>query len=331
MAISRALLEKDDLDWVGRQLWWRGHPMEEACWRPSLLATADIFDPELRNIETLVRGERDDNDDRDRDDTLADRVAPEFLSKNPAAGIWASRIMRRVSLEKLPSVIRMILEVASGIAPEFEHGRIPADKHLLISAMDLSTLKLDPVSHLEDYEDDELTGERFRFREAIGPVLADIAAGFRSGSLGDAANASRFELERARDDVVQTMELVQELYRATQWIYGPKAFGLRFASWISRKRPESIMNISLLVWVLLRRVSTEIISSDEIKNLHLMIMSFTQNLRILEKLSREYGDVHDWLKPKYLKKAFSDKLHFDEFVVKLRSSQLPLGPEINNR
>jgi hypothetical protein len=325
VAIHHALFEKDDLEWVGRQLWWRGFPMDERCWRPLLLDAAKTSDRALRFIATQVRGERDDGDDASRDDTLADRIAPKFASKNNAASILASRIMGRVSPGELPYILRLILETASGFDPQFVLGSAPADELSLIRALDLSVIKKDPVTEEQAYIDDMLAGKRFRFREAVGPVLADLAAGIQNASLVDAANASRTELECARDDLI--MEFVPELYRATKWIYGPKAFGLRFASWISVKRPERLLNIWLLLWVLLRRVSAEIISSDEINNLHSTTMEFARNLTLLKEISSQYSDRHNWLKPENLRKALSDKILFGEFVIKLRSSNFPFRAE----
>jgi hypothetical protein len=232
--------------------------------------------------------------------------------------------VRRVAPEKLPYIVSLLLETASGVDPEFELGSEAADEILLIRALDLSNFKRDRSSGEENYNDDILAGESLGFREAIGPMLADIAAGIRNGSLRDAAKASSTELECARDDLLRIMECVPAFYKATKWIYGPKAFGLRFASWVSLKKPENISNIFLLIWVLLRRGSAETISSEKIYGLHAVTIEFAQNLVLLEKISTQYCHVHNWLKPRKLKKAFSDKTSFDEFLKKLRSSNFPV-------
>jgi hypothetical protein len=321
VAIRKLQLEKDDLDWIGRQLWWRGFSVDESCWRPMLLEMAKSYDRTLRLIRARVVGERDDDDDMSREDTLADRVAQKFSPTSNAANILASRIVGRVPLGELPSILRLILETASGLDPEFESGSTPADERLLIRAMDLSTVRTD-LSGETVYQDDRLAGKDMGLRQAFRPMLGDIAAAIRHGTLLDAANASRVELECARDDLTRIMEFAPVLYGATKWIYGEKALGLRFASWISRKTPEPLQRLYLLLWVLMRRVDAQIISSDEILSLHSMAMSIAKDFQKLENLSQNYGQRIEFLKPRYLKEVFADEALFSEFILNLKTFQI---------
>ena len=327
VAIHQLQLEKNDLVWVGLQLWWRGYNVDESCWRPALIETAKRYDRTLRFIRTQMRTERDDNDDTSRNDTLADRVAPKLSSRNIAASILASRIIGRVSLGELPSVLRLILEAASGIEPEFEPGSAPEDERSLIRAMDLSTIKKDASSDEATFHDDKLAGRSLGLRRAVRPVLADIAAAIRHGTLRDAANASPIELEHARDDLKHTMALVPAFYGATKWIYGEKAFGLRFASWMCRKMPENILRLELLLWVLMRRAGADILNSAEIAQLHQITISLARSFLYLKQMSQQDGEFSKLLKPAHLKRVLSDEAIFESFIEKLKSSNLALLPE----
>lgn len=322
VAIHGALREKDDLDWVGRQLWWRGFPMDESCWRPSLLDTAKAYAPTLRLIGIQKRRERDGDDDPMRVDTFADRVAPKLASKNMVASILASRIVGRISLGELPSVLRLILDVAGGIEPEFEPGHAPPDERLLIRAMDLSVVKTDPSSGEETYHDDKLAGQSLGLRGALKPMLADIAAAFRQWTLLDAASASQAELERARDDLTHVMALVPALYESTKWIYGKNALGLRFGSWLCRKVPEKVLRLFLLTWVLLRRVSKDILSPEDIAHLRNNTEELYNSLITFKYLSKQTDESAKLFQPGNLKRALSDKTLFEDFLEKVRAANL---------
>ena len=54
------------------------------------------------------------------------------------------------------------------------------------------------------------------------------------------------------------------LYDAHKWIYGPGAFGLRFAAWLARKAPDALIDGLILGVLRLRAVPDAILPSEKI-------------------------------------------------------------------
>ncbi len=328
VAIRQLQTERNDLAWIRWELWWRGCPAPESCWRPELSKQAEKLDGYLHRLRRILRRERS-GDDLRRNTTLADRVAPNFKDPNSAVRFMSSRITRRVSWQDLPTVIRILLDVASGAEPEHEpalqQSRRPADLDLLFNAMDLGNLKRDPATDQEDFVDDTISGHRLQLREAMPKVLQDIASGIRLGRLSVASAAPRAELEAARDDIRRAMEIGQALYQSTQWIYGETAFGLRFINWISRKAPPGILRSWILIWVNMRRADAELYSNEKIRELHFQATALVQMSQSLKALGEQGGELGKVLNPRNLKQVLSGKMSLEEFarlvqLAKLKSS-----------
>jgi hypothetical protein len=86
-------------------------------------------------------------------------------------------------------------------------------------------------------------------------------------SLGDVALSPRVELEAARDDVRDAMQIASDLYEGTNWIYGPKSFGIRLAAWVAQNSPPPHRAFFTLVFLALRHAGHSLLSSDEIRRL----------------------------------------------------------------
>jgi hypothetical protein len=219
-----------------------------------------------------------------------------------------SRIVGRISIAELPIVMGVILQTAGGIALEHVSGHESEDKRLLVRAMDLRAS-----------QSDQLAGQRFQFVKALGPVLADIAAAVRGGTLMQAAAATRAEIEAARDDLRRVMQIATTFYGATKWTYGPEAFGFRFADWIARKASPESLRLILLMWVQTRRADAAILSPEEIRSLHLNIMFISAQFEKLKLLYENDDRFKDILSPRHLKRVFSGKEPFEDFILKLES------------
>lgn len=315
-AIHQLQTEKNDLAWIGWELWWRGWPAPEGSWRPELLKFANGYDQVLRRIRRIMRRERKGGDDG-RDDTFADRVAPTFRTKGIPGSILASRIAGRVTLAELPVVLRLVLEAASGISPEYEPGPSPADQQILVEATDLGKPRINPETGDSEYVDDKLAGHSFQFRQTIGPVLQQIAKGLGQGDLVEAAKAPRAELEAARDDIRRVMEMVPALYQSTKWIYGEKALGLRFMNWVATRSPKSILRLYVLIWVRLRRAGGDLLSSAEIDKLHERITHLSRMTDFLKHLFIQGGDLTILSKPINIRRVLSGELSPNSFGIQL--------------
>ena len=314
VAIHRLQTEKNDFLWIGWELWWRGWPTPEDCWRPDILNSANEYDPVLRRIRQIMRREREAADNRVN--TLPDRVAPIFRRKGITGSIVTSRIAGRVPLAQLPIVLRVVFESASGIDPKYDTGAEPADQQIFVKATDLAKTRIN--SQAEETEvDDKLAGQSLQFRQTIGRVLREIAEAMRTWALVDGANAPRAELEAARDDIRTIMEIVPAFYQATRWIYGEKAFGLRFMNWVATKSPKSLSRLYILIWVNMRRAGSNWLSSDEIRELQANVNYLSRLIDFLKILSVQSDDLAALLKPSNLKKVLSEQTPPNSFVISL--------------
>jgi hypothetical protein len=279
--------------------------------------TATKLDSDLAGIKRIVRRERH-SDNFTRCATLADRAAKEFPKRHWKARTLTSRILGRVRLAQIPSLLNITLEAASGIIPEYETQEIPENELIFIRATDLSYLRLEAGPRKQIYHDDTLLGNSLGLVGALKFILGDIARAFKYGSLCDAAAAPRQEIEQARDDLRCILQTAQALYQSTKWIYGRRAFGLGFADWMARKSPPNINRAMLLLWVLMRRSGADVLSSEEIRRLHIDTMSLADKFKRLEIVSKQDGPLGKFLRPSHLKRVFSGQLPFAEFERRIR-------------
>jgi len=309
IAIVQLQAEKNDLGWIGWQLWWRGRPIDEAHWRPALVATAERLDPALDLIRTRVTLENDDDHDSGLDHTLADEAACAFKSNTLASRILTSRIVGR-TLDDLPIVLRVILEVAAGNEPAYDKDDNSDDERLLVRAFDLRTS-----------ETATLAGRQFKFTQALSPMLGDIARAIRAETLACAAHALPSEIEAARDDLRRGMEVAQALYGSTKWLYGREAFGLRFADWLSRNADDSVLRAMLLLWVLLRRSGGDLLTSLEITDIHEKCLESARIFLTLKSMYESDLRFKYVLEPRRLKQALSADKLLPSFIMELESAQ----------
>jgi hypothetical protein len=306
IAIRNLQAEKDDLRWIGAQLWWRcGFPVHEDLWRPHLVATATQLDPVLRKLAVANRKEQESEG---LGPTITDRIGKRFNGN-----IIASRMLGRVPIDKLGPVLKLIIDAASGIEPDYEvpedGGRTPVDQSRAIAAFDFGRSGKDA-----------LAGRHFNFIEALLPVLRDIARALKCGTLATAATAPREEIEATRNDLRRAFELPVILYQSMHWIYGDGALGLRFADWVARKLPPPIVRPIILIWVLMRRTGAEILTSAEIAELHVLAANMGRALLTLKWLFENEPQFESLLNPKRVKAVFSGKSPIAPWAAELEAA-----------
>ena len=306
IAIRNLQKEKDDLAWIGAQLWWRYRfKVDETLWRPQLQKTAEKFDPVLQKLRKIIQRDRVSDD-------LNRTMLPDRLVKNFQPDIIASRVVKRVPLDLLSPVFRLLTDAAAGVEPEWEtapdQGSLPDDQVRLTRAMDLRRSEID-----------QLGGQRFRFASAMPAHLNGMARAFRAGSLNSAASATAEELEDARDDLRRAAEIAVALYRSSNWIYGPEAFGLRLACWIVTKDSPEKVRFFLLGWVLLRRHGAGLHSSEEIGQIHRGALELAAAFDELQRLYKSDARFKEILEPRRLKRALAAPFPFENLKVELES------------
>jgi hypothetical protein len=96
--------------------------------------------------------------------------------------------------------------------------------------------------YISNSERDEILGRKLNLLGVLPSALENTAIAFSMGNFAQAADASAEEIAKARDDARNTFQIGLSLYEAFEWIYGPEAFGLRFAAWFARKAPDAVID-----------------------------------------------------------------------------------------
>jgi hypothetical protein len=219
----------------------------------------------------------------------------------PTDDIILSRIKGRTDSEQLPTVIRVIGDVATGDFDGFEAliagEEQTSDEAFTIRAFDLSNAG----SH-------SILGKKLNLIELLPSGLKNVSAAISMGNFERVANAPAQEIARARDDAKNSVAIALNLYEANRWIYGDGAFGLRLAAWIARKAPDVLVDTTTLLMFRLRAVPGAILPSDKIAEM-------AENARKV----RLYSERLEWhwhnhpsfskiLHPKRIKSAFADEI-----------------------
>jgi hypothetical protein len=291
-AAARLFKEKNRASFVGRMLWWEGYPVDDQYWRPELAQLASRLDRVRRLIDPLIeRYSRSETDE-----TLQERLARATI-----ADTVFSRIQRRLQFDDLSALFSVLLTTAeggfSGFRPGIDEERETSDETIAIKAFDLGRA-----------DRDQILGKRFKFREALGPALKNIALALKSYSFSSVLLEDPKVVFAARDDVRHTLDLARYFYNAVEWIFGPRAFGLRLAAWIAEKKPAPLVGGMILGLAVLRKKMPEaILSSDEIARLALQAKEIHRVSGRLKDLWQTDPRFHELLRPKRIRAGFVDK------------------------
>jgi hypothetical protein len=300
---AQALFRKKDLcDYVGLHLWRQGFPVSEKYWRPRLKRAGRRLDKWLPIIARVIsRFERENESE-----TFQDRAA-----QAPVENVIYSRIKRRLPVEELAIFLRIPTEIATGKFTGFEpspHGERSPDDTATIKALDF-----------RDAEKHAILGQQMNFAEVLPSALQYSATAFRAGLFFEAANAPTDEIALARDDVLNALKIGQSLYDGLKWIYGERAFGLRFVAWFARKAPDPLIDVLILPALRLRAIPGAILPSDQIAAMAkqaLAAETVSHQLQQLWLCDPRYKAV---LSPKRIRAAFNDKVSLERWQTEVRS------------
>jgi hypothetical protein len=305
-AIKELLITKRKFEHVGWELWWRGFPVSEEYWMPALQRAAKSVDRLLTIINWHAR--RDEKNESQ--DTLADRIA-----RSPASNTIWSRVKRRLDYARLAGVVGTLLEVAGGkftqFAPPLQNESRSEHQKDFINALDLKRS-----------EDDAVLGRKFKFADSLIPALRDIAETLRGGPLEQEPTSSPAEIAHARDDIRNALRAALAFYEANQWIYGPRAFGLRLAAWIAKKSDRRVMAAFIVIWIRLRKSQNHLLSSGEIADLATSAEKTRDNAKQLQLLQRRDKGLQKVLTPKRIKVALVDEPSLTRFLNEIQCARL---------
>jgi hypothetical protein len=184
------------------------------------------------------------------------------------------------------------------------------DETLAIEALDLA-----------DSEKHEIGGQRLNLLKTLLPVLHDIFRALKSGTLKEALKCSEAEIAVARNDVRNALRLAQALREALLWIYGPTAFGLRFAAWIACKIDQKTKFQLIPIWIKLRSVSDNLLASRYIA----LLADQAEDLRDLSRQLRALSQQKRFssiLFPRRLRKGFRDPATMTALLREIKAARM---------
>jgi hypothetical protein len=304
-AASALFKQKNRVDYVGVRLWRLGFPVDEKHWRPRLQQQGRMLDRVFPLLMQLVQR----FDRNEQAETLYDYAARRF---EPTDDIILSRIKGRTDSEQLPTVIRVIGDVATGDFDGFEAliagEEQTSDQAFTIRAFDLSNAG----SH-------SILGKKLNLIELLPSGLKNVSAAISMGNFERVANAPAQEIARARDDAKNSLAIALNLYEANRWIYGDGAFGLRLAAWIARKAPDVLVDTTTLLMFRLREVPGAILPSDKIAEMAEDARKVCLYSKRHEWHWRNHPSFSKILHPKRIKSAFADEIALKQWQRELNA------------
>jgi hypothetical protein len=248
---------------VGWDLWWNGFTVDDLHWRPRLERVAKTGDRLLRFLSFFIWRNRPVGSDQTRIDRIAE--------KGPKQSILA-KINRRVGFANLPAMWNILLPVATG---QFNSNLDASDQQVLTKTFDF-----------EQSARDRILGKQLKLESALPDVLSELADLAFEGSLSDACKFPENEIEVARDDIRNAINIITDFYAATSWIYGLEAFGLRSAAWVAQNSTPDMKALCVLAFAARRRKSNSMYSSEKIAELARTARTAKENSLALRELQK---------------------------------------------
>ena len=292
--IAALFKEKDRGKYVGLQLWRRGFPVDEKYWRPQLQRSARLLDRMIPLLMRLVQ--RFDRDEQDR--SFYDEAAKRLQA---VENVVLSRIKGRTQPQQMPTVLKVIGDVATGDFDGFE-APIAGEEHTSDEALTIRALDLTKAGS------DSILGKQLNLIELLPGGLKNVSAAISMGNFERVANAPAKEIARVRDDAKNSVATALHLYEASRWIYGDGAFGLRLAAWIARKAPDILVDTTTLLMFRLLEVPGAILPSDEIAEMAKQARKVCLFSKRHEWYWRNDPRFSKILDPKRIKLAFADEI-----------------------
>jgi hypothetical protein len=240
--IFRLLAIKDDLEFVGWELWWGRFFVEERCWRPRLERVARHGD----RLIALTRKGIARSLDREEDDTIYDKAAGSNTKNS-----FFRKARRRVGIADMPTAIRLLLEVITG---EFKADQLSdKDKQIIRKIADI--LGIDKHA---------INGLKILFEPLLYEKLELFSKILQMNSLGSVLAYSESEFEGARDTLRPIIPAIQTFYGVMRQKFGPKAFGMRtIVRLLDAGNPDS-KALYVLAVAALKRHSSDVLSPEDV-------------------------------------------------------------------
>ena len=332
--LMELLAVKEKFDYVGWQLWWEGFEVGEEHWRPKLKAAAKSGDKGLRGLRGILTRWR--NDEYDSRKTEFDKLQHRF----PAACL-VPQIARRLAAPEIAALLRVLTHVGAGEFSDFDDVPTPdelSEHEIVVSGLNMeqSGAYAGGPPRGSTPKPDQVFGQSMNFIQVLPIIFRDMAKALRQYSLADAFNFPLDELLAARDDMRGALRVGEDFYEGTKWIYGNRAFGLRFAAWLSRAMAPR-RALLVLGFALLKRTDHPFLGSDQIAELALQAQIAKRNSLRLKELAESDPRFTAVLNPQRIKSAFADEIALKRWRSELDGIMLqangrsPMGTEDESR
>lgn len=323
LEIQRLLKINKRFDYVGWELWWAGFPVDEKYWKPRLENSSKIGDRALRILKILMWKEYKRSDDlATHSDTIFDQK-----SELPVTNNIFSRINRRIKENQIGQLLRVFVEIDTGRFEKFDDPNDlsdSSDQAVVTRALDIH----DANSFISEFDEEDpnrgkhiVLGKRLNLSKEMPSTFAGLSRVLRAHKLTDVLHFPQNEIESARDDVRGALSMADDLYHATNWIFGERALGLRLLAWIAERSTPSQKSIFILALVLMRRDGDILLPSEEIAANALAAEKMRADAIKLKAIAATDLNLKKLLNPKALRLAFSDKGQFELFLNKLEKTQ----------
>jgi hypothetical protein len=308
------LRDKETFEHAGWELWWEGFEVGKHYWEPKLEEAAKTGDRAIGVLKPLLALWRRGGDDED--ETVFDKVQREI----PATAL-APQIARRLNAGEMAACLRILAQVAGGKFSKFDDIPDPkslSDYEIVVSGLDMENAgnyERGPPGKTEP-NPDTVFGKEMNFVQVLPEVMGAVARTLRRNKLSDALKLPLEELFAARDDVRGALAISRDFYKATKWIYGNRAFGMRLAAWLSRS-PTSQRALLVLGFALLKRSGHSFISSDQFAALARQAATARRDIARLRKIGETDPRLAPLITPKALRDSFSSTKEFEKFQQQL--------------
>lgn len=322
--IQNLLKIKKSLNFVGWELWWSGFPVDEKWWKPHIEKSVNSFDGHLSNSKKqLALDEEEAADNMLKSETIFDRAAKSFGKDK-----ITSRIKRRINSWQISSLIRIFNEIGLGQFDKFDLPNTSddqSDKSLVIQALDLhdqnSNKNLEfgrKVTENGAVKRNHIFGQTLELENALPATLSGLSQSFVSRNLQEHGICTNAELENARNDISNAFQIAKCLYEIMKPIFGNRAFGLRFAVWITDHATLSQKALWIACFALMRRHGANLKSSAEISELARNAIEMKNVAAEFNRVVQLNPKLNAFVTPKVLKHAFSSKTELEKFNDQLK-------------
>jgi hypothetical protein len=309
--LMELLREKETFEHVGWELWWEGFEVGKHFWEPKFQEVATIGDQGLMMLKPLLMLWQSGGED-DEDETVFEK-----LQRQIPANALGPQIARRLNSVEIAAYLRILAHVGGGKFSKFDdepHPESLSEYEIVVSGLDIENTgnyEREPPGKSRP-KPDKVLGKELNFIQVLPDVLSVMARTLRRNTLSDALKFPSAELLAARDDVRGALAIARDLYEATEWIYGNRAFGMRLAASLSNS-PASQKALAVLGFALLNRSRYAFISSDQIAALARQAAAAKRDILRLREIGETDPQVAPLITPKALRRSFSSTNEFEKF------------------